>query len=59
MIDSLKSSDQEWAQNHFKLKAVIKRQGEQDVAIAELQKENANLKKEVETLRTSPPTGAL
>jgi hypothetical protein len=36
MIDSLKSSDQEWAQNHFKLKAVIKRQGEQEEEIAEL-----------------------
>jgi hypothetical protein len=47
MIDSLKSSDEEWAKNHFKLVAVEKRQEELEEEIVELKKENKDLKVQV------------
>jgi septal ring factor EnvC (AmiA/AmiB activator) len=47
MIDSLKSSDEEWAKNHFKLVAVEERQEELEKEIVELKKENKDLKVQV------------
>jgi hypothetical protein len=51
----LKSSDKEWAKNHFKLIAVTERQEELEKMVTELKQQNDDLKKEMETLRTTPP----
>jgi hypothetical protein len=47
MIDSIKSSDKEWANNHFKLIAVEKSQEQLEKVIVELRKENKDLKAQV------------
>ena len=53
MVDSIKSSDQQWAKNHFRLNNVIKQMTEQATKIETLKKENNDLKAKVAALEAT------
>ena len=57
-MDSIKKLDQQWAQNHFALKKVVKLLTTHTETIAELEKQNSSLRTEVDELKTRPTTHA-
>jgi cell division septum initiation protein DivIVA len=53
MVDSIKSSDQQWAKNHFRLNIVVKQMTAQATKIDTLEKENSELKAKVAALEAT------
>jgi cell division protein FtsB len=58
MVDSIKSSDQQWAKNHFKLNTVIKQVSAQATKIDALEQENKGLKTKVAELEATKNASA-
>jgi hypothetical protein len=58
MVDSLKTSDQQWAKNHLLLHETIKQLRLQKDRIVALEKHNNELQKEVNELKAHPTTSA-